>query len=45
MGPFNIDLLKSQTSHYSHDFLLSLQSCYLMPTIDNQLAFTELRPL
>lgn len=34
MGDFNIDLLKSQTSHYSHDFLLSLQSCFLMPTID-----------
>ena len=34
MGDFNIDLLKTETSNFSHDFLLSLQSYYLMPTID-----------
>ena len=34
MGDFNIDLLKSETSQISHDFLMSLQSCYLIPTVD-----------
>ena len=34
MGDFNIDLLKCHTSSYSHDFLSSLQSCYLIPAID-----------
>ena len=34
MGDFNIDLLKAETSNFSHDFLLSLQSYYLLPTID-----------
>ena len=34
MGDTNLDLLKCQTSSFSHDFLLSLQSCYLIPTID-----------
>ena len=34
MGDFNIDLLKSETSQISHDFLTSLQSCYLIPTVD-----------
>ena len=34
MGDFNIDLLKCDTSSYSHDFISSLQSCYLIPTID-----------
>ena len=34
MGDFNIDLLKCASSSYSHDFLSSLQSCYLFPTID-----------
>ena len=27
LGDFNIDLLKAQSSNYSHDFLLTLQSC------------------
>ena len=34
MGDFNIDLLKCASSSYSHDFLTSLQSCSLVPTID-----------
>ena len=34
MGDFNIDLLKCHTSSYSHDFLSSLQSCYLIPALD-----------
>ena len=34
MGDFNIDLLKCASSSYSHDFLTSLQSCFLIPTID-----------
>ena len=34
MGDINLDLLKCQTSSFSHDFLLSLQSCYLIPTIE-----------
>ena len=35
MGDFNIiDLLKCETSQLSQDFLLSLQSCYLIPTVD-----------
>ena len=34
LGDFNIDLLKFETCRYSHDFLVSLQSCYLIPTID-----------
>ena len=34
LGDFNIDLLKSETCQYSHDFFLLLQSCYLFPTID-----------
>ena len=34
MGDFNIDLLKCASSTYSHDFLTSLQSCFLIPTID-----------
>ena len=33
-GDFNIDLLKCDKSSYSHDFMSSLQSCYLIPTID-----------
>ena len=33
MVDFNIDLLKCETS-YSHDFLSSLQSCFLIPYID-----------
>ena len=34
MGDFDIDLLKCETSSYSHDFLSSLQSCFLIPSID-----------
>ena len=34
MGDFNIDLLKCASSSYSHDFLSSLQSCFLFPSID-----------
>ena len=34
LGDFNIDLLKAQTSNYSRDFLVTLQSCYLIPTVD-----------
>ena len=34
VGDFNIDLLNFETSRYSHDFLLALQSCYLIPTIN-----------
>ena len=34
LGDFNLCLLKTQTSHYSHDFLTTLQGNYLIPTID-----------
>jgi len=34
MGDFNIDLLKCDSSSYSQEFMSSLQSCYLIPTID-----------
>ena len=34
LGDFNMCLLKTSTSHYSHDFLTTLQSNYLIPTID-----------
>ena len=34
MGDFNLCLLKSEVSEFNHNFLLSLQSCYLIPTID-----------
>ena len=34
MGDFNIDLLKCASSSYSHDFLSSLQSYFLFPSID-----------
>ena len=30
----NIDLLKTESTNYSHDFLMTLQSCYLIPTVD-----------
>ena len=33
-GDYNIDLLKVGKSSYSNDFLMSLQSCCLVPTID-----------
>ena len=34
MGDFNINLLRSETCNYAQNFLLSLQSFNLMPTID-----------
>ena len=34
MGDFNIDLLKSEVSDYSHNFLLSLQCYSFFPVID-----------
>ena len=34
MGDFNTDLLKCETSSCSYDFLSSLQSCFLIPSID-----------
>ena len=34
MGVFNIDLLKYESSQISQDYLLSLRSCYLIPTGD-----------
>ena len=34
MGDFNLCLLKSEVSEFSHNFVLSLQGCYLIPTID-----------
>lgn len=34
LGDTNIDLIKSEHCHYAHDFLLTLLSCYLVPTID-----------
>ena len=34
LGDFNIDLLKSETCSFSHEFLLSLQSFDFLPTID-----------
>ena len=33
-GDFNIDVLKCESSQISQDFLLSLWSCYLIPTVD-----------
>lgn len=34
IGDFNIDLLKCSSCKYSSNFLLELQSCLLLPTID-----------
>jgi exonuclease III len=34
LGDFNVDLLKFGTCKFSHNFLLSLQSFGLLPTID-----------
>ena len=34
LGDINVDLLKSDCCHYAHDFLSTLLSCYLIPTID-----------
>ena len=44
MGDFNIDLLKCESSNYSHDFLSSLQSCYLTPAIASQHVSAPLLP-
>ena len=33
MGDFNLCLFKSEVSEFSYNFLLSLQSCYFIPTI------------
>ena len=35
MGDFNLCLLKSEVSKFSHNFLLCLQNCYVIPTTDN----------
>ena len=34
LGDFNLCPQKIETCNYSRDFLLALQSCYLLPTID-----------
>ena len=34
MGDFNIDLVKCESSNYSHNFLSPLQNCYLTPATD-----------
>ena len=34
LGDYNLNLLKIESSKYSHDFLMCLQSCYLIQTID-----------
>ena len=34
MGDFYLCLLKSEVSEFGQNFLLSLQSCYLIPSID-----------
>ena len=34
MGDFNIDLLKCESSKLSQDFLVTIQSCFLIPTIE-----------
>ena len=34
LGDFNIDLQKTESSNYCQDFLMTLQSCYLIPTVD-----------
>ena len=33
LGDFQIALLNAQSSNYRQDFLMSLQSCYLIPTV------------
>ena len=43
MGHLYIDLLKCETSQISHDFLTSLQSCYLIPTVDKPLESIEIQ--
>ena len=42
MGDFNIDLLKCESSQMIRDFSLSLQSCYLIPTVDKPTRVKEL---
>ena len=42
MGNFNIDLLKCESSQMSQDFLLSLRSSYLIPTVDKATRVMEL---
>ena len=42
MGGFNIDLLKCESSQMSQDFLLSLRSSYLIPTVDKATRVMEL---
>ena len=42
MGDFNIDLLKCESSQMSQDFLLSLRSSYLIPTVDKATRVMEL---
>ena len=42
MGDFNIDLLKCESSQISLDFSLSLQCCYLIPTVDKATRVMEL---
>ena len=42
MGNFNIDLLKCESSQMSQDFLLSLRSSYLIPTVDKATRAMEL---
>ena len=39
---FNIDLLKCESSQMSQDFLLSLRSSYLIPTVDKPTRVMEL---
>jgi hypothetical protein len=34
MGDFNIDLLKIDRCNYAHNFILYLQSCSMIPSID-----------
>ena len=34
LGDFNINLLKSETCDFAHEFLTLLQSCFFIPTID-----------
>ena len=42
MGNFNIDPLKCESSQMSQDFLLSLRSSYLIPTVDKATRVMEL---
>ena len=34
LGDYNLDLLKIESSKYSHDFLMCFQSCHLILTIN-----------